>query len=246
MRRLLLFMPIFLLCNFVLAQNYVRFLGKYDFEVEDTSKNDFTHFELIQEKENVILVHRFLKDSTKISENTLLFDSLGNEIGSSKKEFFASMKTKSMERMDEPAKEKFTKTFYENGTLKSEVSLRDGEVTSEKYYNADGGEIPKPEFSPPSPKDGTNGWNKYLGSVLRYPQAARSVKAEGKVIVSFRLDEEGQIHDLTVLNRGENHESLERETLRVVEEYPYPWVPAKENGVPVETKVTLPIAFKLD
>ncbi|WP_084454699.1 energy transducer TonB [Algoriphagus terrigena] len=245
MRRLLFFIPIFLLCNFALAQNYVRFLGKYDIEVKDTSKNDFTHFELIQEQGNVILVHRFLKDSTKIYENTILFDSLGNEIGSSKKEFFASRKTKSMERTDELAKEKSTKTFYENGALKSEVFLRDSEVVSEKYYNVDGAEIPKPEFSSPSPKDGVNGWNKYLASVLRYPQVARNVKAEGTVIVSFRVDEEGQIHDLTVLNRGESHDSLEREALRVVEEYPHRWVPATENGVPIETVVKLPLRFKL-
>ena len=151
-----------------------------------------------------------------------------------------------MERTDELAKEKSSKTFYEDGTLKSEVFLRHGEVIFEKYYNVDGAEIPKPEFSPPSAKDGVNGWNKYLASVLRYPQVARNVRAEGTVVVSFRVDEEGQIHDLTVLNRGENHASLERETLRVVDEYPYPWVSAKENGVPVETKVTIPIAFKLD
>ena len=245
MSRLLLFIPLFLICNFITAQNYVRFLGKYDIEVKDTSKNEFTHFELIQSHGNALSIHRFLKDSTKVSENTILFDSLRNEIGWSKKEFFASRKIKSMERTDEQTKEKSTKTFYENGALKSEVFLRDGEVVSEKYYNVDGAEIPKPGFSPPSAKDGVDGWNKYLASVLRYPQVARREKAEGTVVVSFRVDEEGQIHDLTVLNRGENHASLEREALRVVEEYPHRWVPATENGVPIETVVKLPLRFKL-
>ena len=40
MSRLLLFISLFLLCNLVTAQNYVRFLGKYDMEVKDTSKNE--------------------------------------------------------------------------------------------------------------------------------------------------------------------------------------------------------------
>lgn len=246
MVRIFLFLSIFLICDFVKAQNYLRFLGKYGEEVMDTSKTDFTHFELVQGQGNVVLVHRFLKDSTKISEKTVLFDSLGNEIGSSEKVFFASRKTKSLEREDELLREKTTKNFYENGILKSEVLSRDGEVVSEKYYDTDGREIPKPELIPPSPKDGVKGWQKYLASVLRYPQAARNAKAEGKVVLDFVLDEEGVIHDLKVQNRGENHESLEREALRVVEDYPHRWDPAKENGVPVETKVVLPIGFRLN
>jgi len=228
-----------------IAQNYVRFLDKYGYEVSDSNNTGFAFFEVIQSQGSMVLIHRFSKDSLKISEKSFLFDSLGNELGSSEKEFFVSKKTKSVIRKDKLVKEVLAKQFYETGILKSEILSRKNEVVYEKYFNSDGDEIPKPELTPASPKGGVKGWNNYLATELRYPSEARASGAEGMIILEFDLDSEGIINNCRVVNMGENHISLELEALRVLEKYPHRWVPALENGVPVESRIKLPLKFKL-
>lgn len=245
MKAFALFVSAFLLINCSQAQNFVRFLTKYEKEVADIYQTDFKYFELVQGKGSVVLIHRFLKDSTKVFEKTVFFDSLGNEIGMNKKEFFESRKIKSVERVDGLLNERSTKTYHENGTLKSEVLFRDGEVLSEDYYNEYGEEMPKPHFSPATPREGMEGWNRYLASNLKYPVEARRGGQQGMVIIVFTLDKEGVIGDPQVFNRGECHESLEKEALRIFIEYPYRWSPAIEYGVAVESEVRLPVRFKL-
>lgn len=227
------------------AQNYIRFLDKYGYEVAESSNSGFSFFELIQSQERMVLLHRFSKDSLKISEKSFLFDSLGNELASSEKEFYASKKTKSVIRKDKLAEEVLSKQFYETGILKSEILTKKDSVVYEKYFSIDGLEIPKPELTPASPKDGVKGWTNYLALELRYPSEARASGAEGMVVLEFDLDSEGVIKNLKVVNQGENHKSLELEALRVLEKYPHRWVPALENGVPVETRIKLPLKFKL-
>lgn len=227
------------------AQNYVRFLDKYGYEVDDAKNSGYAFFELIQSQERMVLLHRFSKDSVKILEKSFLFDSLGNELASSEKEFYATKKTKSVIRKEKLAEEVLAKQFYETGSLKSETLSRKDEVVYEKYFNKAGDEIPKPEFTPASPKGGVKGWNNYLASELRYPSEARASGAEGMIILEFDLDSEGIIKNLTVVNKGENHKSLEMEALRVLEKYPHRWTPALENRIPIESRVKLPLKFKL-
>jgi TonB family protein len=245
MRIVILFVFVFFLVSNAQTQNYLRFLNKYDMEVADTSKTDFKYFELVQGQGSVVLIHRFLKDSTKIFEKTVLFDSLGNQTGMSKRDFFESKQIKSIERVDNLVGENLTKKFYRNGVLKSEVFLRDGEVVSEKYYDSEGGEMSKVESGSPSPKDGMEGWNRYISTQLTYPIEARRSGYQGMVIVVFTLSKEGFIDDPQVFNHGENHESLEKEALKIFKEYPHRWEPAMEDGVPVETVVRMPVRFKL-
>jgi TonB family protein len=227
------------------AQNYVRFLDKYGYEVDDSKNPEYAFFELIQSQGRMISIHRFSKDSLKILEKSFVFDSLGNELASNEKEFYASKKTKSVIRKEKLAEEVLAKQFYETGNLKSEILSRKDEVVYEKYFNLAGDEITKPELTAASPKGGLKGWNNYLASELRYPSEARAVGAEGMVILEFDLDSDGGIKNLKVLNQGENHKSIELEALRVLEKYPHRWTPALENGIPVESRVKLPLKFKL-
>ncbi len=227
------------------SQNFVRYLNKYDMEISKPQKTEFEYFELVQGQGSVVLIHRFQRDSVKVFEKTVFFDSVGNQLAMNKREFYASKKLKSMERVDYLLDESQKKTFYETGPLRSEVMRREGEAFFEKYYDLQGAEVPKFEQSPPIPKGDMLGWNQYLSTTLQYPLEARRAGHEGMVIVVFTLDKEGVISDPQVFNKGENHQSLEREALRIFEEYPYRWVPAMEEGVPVETVVRLPIRFKL-
>lgn len=83
---------------------------------------------------------------------------------------------------------------------------------------------------------------KFLGEHMAYPPKAERMNIQGKVIVKFVVDEEGNITNveaLTHLGGG-----LEQEAIRVVKLMPR-WKPAMQEGKPVKVYFTLPIGFHL-
>jgi TonB family protein len=83
----------------------------------------------------------------------------------------------------------------------------------------------------------------YIGSNIRYPEAARTARKEGRVIVKFVVLKDGTVADVNVekgLGQG-----FDEEALRVINSMPN-WVPGKNNGEPVNVSYTLPINFKLE
>lgn len=82
----------------------------------------------------------------------------------------------------------------------------------------------------------------YLQKNIRYPNDAREQGIQGKVFLSFVVDEAGRVKDVDV-KKGV-HPSLDKEALRVVKAMPL-WKPGKHEGKPVAVRFTLPISFKL-
>ncbi len=85
---------------------------------------------------------------------------------------------------------------------------------------------------------------KFIAKNLKYPQHARKEKIEGRVIVQFIIEPDGQVSHTKVLNKGV-HEDLQKEAERIVSMFP-PWTPAMHNDSSVRVYVTLPITFRLD
>ncbi|HEY5916388.1 MAG TPA: energy transducer TonB, partial [Chryseolinea sp.] len=83
---------------------------------------------------------------------------------------------------------------------------------------------------------------KFIVKNMKYPAAARRMGVEGSVFVSFVIDKEGTISDLTVI-KGISAD-CDKEALRVVKLMP-PWKPGKQNGRAVKSRFVLPIKFKL-
>lgn len=77
---------------------------------------------------------------------------------------------------------------------------------------------------------------------VKYPEQAKKDKVEGKVYVSFIVDENGVVKDAKVI-RGVNPE-LDAEALRVIN-LMQKWTPGKDDGKPVKVAFTLPIQFAL-
>jgi len=101
----------------------------------------------------------------------------------------------------------------------------------------------------------------YISKNLKYPAKAILDKVQGKIFVSFMVNEDGHISDVTikkciqfvydpVLNKTAETEvekigdGLDEEAIRVIRSMP-PWKPAKQNGIPIKVFFTLPIVFKL-
>lgn len=83
----------------------------------------------------------------------------------------------------------------------------------------------------------------YLANKLRYPDQAREAGIEGRVIVKFVVNEDGDISDAQVV-RGIGG-GCDEEALRVVKSMPK-WKAGKQNGRPVKVYFTLPISFRLE
>lgn len=82
----------------------------------------------------------------------------------------------------------------------------------------------------------------YLSTNIKYPEAAINISIQGKVYIQFVVLKTGTISDVKVL-RGVSKE-LDDEAKRVVRMMPN-WIPAIQNNVKVNSRVTIPINFKL-
>ena len=84
---------------------------------------------------------------------------------------------------------------------------------------------------------------KWVYEYLKYPKYAAENGIQGRVIVSFVIDEKGNVTDVKV-TRG-IHESLDAEAVRVVSASPR-WRPGRRAGRKVKVAMTAAIDFRLE
>jgi len=84
---------------------------------------------------------------------------------------------------------------------------------------------------------------KFLTENMNYPELAREKGTEGRVVIGFVVNKEGEIDELK-LKRGIG-DGCDKEAIRVVNKMPK-WKPAKFNGKPVSVYFDLPIQFDLE
>ncbi|MBP1666604.1 MAG: hypothetical protein H6Q23_1464 [Bacteroidetes bacterium] len=82
----------------------------------------------------------------------------------------------------------------------------------------------------------------FLQNNLRYPEAARSEKAEGRVIVRFVVNTKGKVEDAAVIKGV--HPLLDAEALRIVGLLSG-WLPGAQGGKPVNVWYMVPVTFTL-
>ena len=114
-----------------------------------------------------------------------------------------------------------------------------GLTTDEKAYDSIADLETAPKFNGGSPSD----FAKWVAEHLVYPQAARDAKVGGRVMVSFKINSDGRVSDVTLLESA--NEMLDAEALRVVSESP-DWTPGAIGGKPVAVMFAIPIVFKID
>lgn len=96
--------------------------------------------------------------------------------------------------------------------------------------------------TPPSYEGGMEGIMKFVKKKLRYPASPRRQGIEGTVYISFVVNGDGSVSDVTVL-RG-IHVDCDEEAARVISMLPS-WKGGKQNGNPVRVRMVLPITFSL-
>ncbi len=98
------------------------------------------------------------------------------------------------------------------------------------------------EYEPEFP-GGMGALHAFLKENIRYPEAARKNRIEGKVFVTFTVEKDGSITHAKILH--DIGGGCGQEAIRVVNSMPR-WKPGTQRGKPVRTPFNLPVLFKLD
>ena len=77
---------------------------------------------------------------------------------------------------------------------------------------------------------------------MKYPADAEKKKVEGRVLVTFVVEPDGSISDITVVRKV--FPSLDAEAVRVIAGMPR-WKPGMQSGKVVRVKYTVPMTFRL-
>lgn len=78
---------------------------------------------------------------------------------------------------------------------------------------------------------------------ITYPNWARKNGIEGTALISFLVEKDGSLGNITVL-RG-LCEDIEKESIRVIQQLPK-WSPGRQNGKVVKVQFNLPIKYRLE
>ena len=95
---------------------------------------------------------------------------------------------------------------------------------------------------PPQYPGGINALMEYMSSNIHYPEACVKEKVEGRVMVSFVVDKDGNVTRPQVVKSPDVR--LSAEAVRVIMAMTK-WKPARLDGKPVSVKFTAPIMFAL-
>jgi protein TonB len=94
----------------------------------------------------------------------------------------------------------------------------------------------------PMPVGGESAWAKFLNRNLRFPAAAQEEGVSGRVIMSFVIEKDGSLSNITV-ERPAGY-GFDEEAVRVLK-LAKAWKPGKQNGQPVRVKYNIPINFQV-
>jgi TonB family protein len=81
----------------------------------------------------------------------------------------------------------------------------------------------------------------YLAQNVKYPKSELQKRIQGKVVLQFIINRQGEVKDVVVMKSLSP--GCDTEALRVVKAMPVWKVPAMYNGKPVSIRYMLPIAF---
>lgn len=97
--------------------------------------------------------------------------------------------------------------------------------------------------TPPEYPGGTEKMYEFLCKNIVYPKKCSRKGIEGRVVVEFRVFEDGTLGDFGIANSV--HPLLDAEALRLVKLFPN-WIPGEHEGKKINVLYSLPITFKLE
>lgn len=99
------------------------------------------------------------------------------------------------------------------------------------------------ETTAPSFPGGEEACKEFVAKNLKYPAMAKENGVEGVVNVGFIVKTDGSIGTIKILRMIDP--DLEQEAIRIVKAMPA-WIPATDNGKPVDAPANVSIDFSLE
>lgn len=112
-----------------------------------------------------------------------------------------------------------------------------------EIYSKKSGAVFAETETPPAFPGNYDGWRRYLERNLQYPNEAQEKGIQGKVVVQFVVDTEGNLSDIYAMNDPGG--GLAQEAVRIIKSGPK-WVPALQNGQKVIARTSQTITFRLE
>lgn len=131
---------------------------------------------------------------------------------------------------------------YEVSFTLSEDSSNGAKIFKVVDNNVDNQAFAMLETQPRFP-GGIQKFLQYLGKNVKYPAEDRKSNLQGKVIVQFVIEKNGNLTDIKAIRSPSN--AMSEEAVRVVSSSPK-WIPGMQGGSFVRSQFTVPITFTLD
>jgi len=112
------------------------------------------------------------------------------------------------------------------------------EVIGDKYNSTDEDVLDKHAMYP----GGRKGIQEHISKSLKYPQKAYNNNIQGRVIVRFVVEKNGEIHEIEVVRSVDP--DLDAEAIRVIKKLK-DWVPGYKDGEPARVEYLYPFNFRL-
>lgn len=102
---------------------------------------------------------------------------------------------------------------------------------------------PKFDTAPCFP-GGSKAMMKYFEANIHYPEPEKTKCIQGNVLVKFDITKKGNIINVKGLNGVPGGPNFVKEAVRVIQNMSL-WIPAVEDGKPVDSEYVLSVPFKL-
>ena len=112
-----------------------------------------------------------------------------------------------------------------------------GEENPQEPLKINDSSLTGPEFP-----GGLDSMYAFIYRIINYPQEAMDSNIQGRVVVTFIVEKDGQILDASVLE--DIGGGCGEEAIRVIKAMPK-WKPGMQKGKPVRVRYTLPVTFRL-
>ncbi len=138
--------------------------------------------------------------------------------------------------MSESKKEKDRNPSKDEISAQQNSFENEPELTDENHFFSLGNEVP--QFP-----GGYEALIEFLKSNLNYPKDAKQRGLQGQVVISFIIEENGEVSSAKIIHGIGG--GCDDEALRVIELMPS-WQPAYKDGSPIRVLFNMPITFKLN
>lgn len=141
-------------------------------------------------------------------------------------------------------KDGFATYYFPSGNMSAKYLYKEGNVISEEFWNDDGSVQPDKvgANTPPDYYRGIEFFSSDISRMLRYPEDAKMKNIEGRVALSFIVDFDGKVTDVTILESV--YPSLDKEAADAIKKCGK-WIPGKQHNQYVKMRFSIPVIFQL-